>query len=234
MDFSNNESWRWLRAGKLKKETEGLIMAAQTQSLRKNALKARIEKSTSDAICRVCRQSEEIVDHIVSGCSKLAQKEYKQRHDCVARALHWDLCQKHEVQTSQKWYELQPKGVVETGSANIHLQTDAEIQARRPDIGIGDKSNKICFIIDIAIPGDTRVHQKEVAKIEKYNDLRRELQRLWKVKTKDVSIVIGAFGTVTKSLNCYLTEIGTSTKIQLIQKSTLLGTARILRKVLEI
>jgi len=44
--------------------------------------------------------------------------------------------------------------------------------------------------------------------MEKYTDLRRELQRLWKVKTKVVPIVIGVLGTVTKSLNGYLTEIG--------------------------
>ena len=168
-------------------------------------MKARIDKSTSDAMCRICRQSEENVDHIVSGCSKLAQKEYQRRHDCVARALHWDLCQKHEIQTSQKWYwyEHQPKGVVEIDSAKIlwdfNLQTDNEIQARRPDIVIHDKSNKICFIIDVAIPVEVRVHQKEVEKIEKYNDLRRELQRLWKFKTKVVPIVIDALGTVTKS-----------------------------------
>ena len=153
-------------------------MAAQTQPLGINALKARIDKSTSDAMCRVCRQSEETVDHIVSGCSKLAQKEYKQRHDCVAQALHLDLCQKHEIQASQKWYEHQPKRVVETNCAQIlwdfNLQTNNQIQARRPDKVIHDKSNKICFIINVAIPGDARVHQKEVEKIEKYNYLRRE------------------------------------------------------------
>ena len=59
------------------------------------------------------------MDHIVSGCSKLAQKEYKRRHDCVARALHWDLRQKYKIQTNHKWYEHQPKGVVETDSAKI-------------------------------------------------------------------------------------------------------------------
>ena len=179
MDFSDSESWRWLRAGELKKGTEALIMAAQAQSLRTNVWKARIDTSTSDAMCRVCRQSEETVDHIVSGCSKLAQKEYKRRHDRVVRALLWALCQKHEIQISQKWYEHEPKGVVEIDNAKIlwdfNLQTDNEIQARRPDIVIHHKSNKICFITDVAIPRDARVHQREVERIEKYNDLRREL-----------------------------------------------------------
>ena len=51
---------------------------------------------------------------------------------------------------------------------------------------------------------------------------------------KVIPIVIDALGVVIKSLNGYLAEIGISTKIPLIQRSTLLGTARILRKVLEI
>ena len=108
------------------------------------------------------------------------------------------------------------------------------IQARRPDIVIHDKSNKSCYIIDVAIPGDARVAQKEAEKIEKYIDLRRELQKLWKVKAKVVPIVVSALGTVSRSLNSYLNEIGVSSKIQVIQKSALLGTARILRKGLEI
>ena len=59
-------------------------------------------------------------------------------------------------------------------------------------------------------------------------------ERLWKVKVKVVPIVLGALGTVTNKLNSYLKEIGVNVTIQLIQKSALLGTARILRKVLDV
>ena len=53
-------------------------MAAQNQSIRTNLVKARIDKSQEgDSLCRVCRKVDESIDHIVSGCSKLAQKEYK-------------------------------------------------------------------------------------------------------------------------------------------------------------
>ena len=62
-------------------------MAAPTLSLRKEVLGVKIDKSTADSSFRVCKQAEETVDHIVSGCSKIAQKVYKRRHDCVARAL---------------------------------------------------------------------------------------------------------------------------------------------------
>ena len=109
---------------------------------------------------------------------------------------------------------------------DFNIQTVNEIQARRPDIVIHDKSNKSCYIIDVAIPGDARVAQKEAEKIEKYCDLRRELQKLWKVKAKVAPIIVGALGTMSRSLNSYLNEIGVSSKIQVIQKSALLGTAR--------
>ena len=61
-------------------------MAAQTQSLRTNTIKRKIDKTQEDPKCRMCKQKEETVSHIVSECPKLAQREYKRRHDCVAKA----------------------------------------------------------------------------------------------------------------------------------------------------
>ena len=234
----DEETWRWLKAGELEKETEGLLMAAQTQSLRTNAIKAKIDKSQDDPNCRMCKQSEETVCHITSQCPKLAQKEYKRRHDCVARSLHWNLCKQNAIECCSKWYEQQPDSVIETEQVRIlwdfTIQTDNTIQARRPDVVIVNKIEKTCHIVDVAIPGDERVLVKETEKIEKYDELRRELERLWKVKAKVVPIIVGALGTVTRNLNSYLKEIGVNVTIQLIQKSALLGTARILRKVVDV
>ena len=64
----------------MKRETESLIVAAQNQSIRTNLVKAKIGKSQGDPLCRVFRKVDESADQIVSGCSKLAQKEYKRRH----------------------------------------------------------------------------------------------------------------------------------------------------------
>ena len=35
-DHRNNETWTWLKEGKLKRETESLIVAAQDQAIRTN------------------------------------------------------------------------------------------------------------------------------------------------------------------------------------------------------
>ena len=78
----------------MKRETESLRVAAQNQSVRTNLVKAKIEKSQGDASRRVCRKVDESIYHIVSGCSKLAQKEYKRWHDKLAKIVHWKLARK--------------------------------------------------------------------------------------------------------------------------------------------
>ena len=76
-EVKSDKCWAWLQNGYLKRDAESLIVAAQNQSIRTNIFKARIDKSQGDFLCRVCRKVDESIDHIVSGCSKLAQKEYK-------------------------------------------------------------------------------------------------------------------------------------------------------------
>ena len=74
-EVRSDQCWAWRQNGDLKRETESLIMAAQNQSIRTNLVKARIDKSQGDSLCRVCRKVDESIDRIVSGCSKLAQEE---------------------------------------------------------------------------------------------------------------------------------------------------------------
>ena len=89
MDIVDDMSWAWLRNGTLKRETESLITAAQDQCIRTNYIKARIDKTLENSLCRMCGQKEETVMHIICECTKLAQKEYKKRHDLVGTAVHW-------------------------------------------------------------------------------------------------------------------------------------------------
>ena len=55
---------------------------------------------------------------------------------------------------------------------------------------IVNKESKVCVIIDIAIPCDIRVCEKETEKVEKYKDLRRNIAKIWKMK--ELKVVIGA------------------------------------------
>ena len=67
-------------------------MAAQSQPLTPNAIKTKINKTKSDPSCRLYKKNDETVNHLLSECPKLAQTEYKRRHDNVAKGIHWDLC----------------------------------------------------------------------------------------------------------------------------------------------
>ena len=61
---------------------------------------------------------------------------------------------------------------------DFSIQTDHVKEARRPDLVVVDKKRRTCKIIDFAVPGDSRIEEKEKEKIEKYQDLRRELQKI--------------------------------------------------------
>jgi hypothetical protein len=88
------------------------------------------------------------------------------------------------------------------------------------------------MLIDVAIPGDKNVIKKEAEKILKYKDLITEVQRMWNVKTKVTSVIIGATGTISKSFRKYLSSVPGKHDIKELQKTATLGTAHILREVL--
>ena len=107
------------------------------------------------------------------------------------------------------------------------------MEARRPDLILVDKQAKSCVIIDVAIPGDCRIHEKEIKKIEKYQNLKRELKRLWSLKKFGiVLVVLGALGCISKGFSGWMDTLGIKLNVGMVQKSVLLETARIFRKVL--
>ena len=112
-------------------------------------------------------------------CGKLAQTEYKGRHDNVAWYIHWQLCGKCGLERANRWYEQKPEGVVESKNFKIlwdfTFQCDRKIEARRPDIVFIDKKEREVVIIDVAILGDDRVKDKELEKLEKYQLLKDEI-----------------------------------------------------------
>ena len=86
----------------MQKETVGLILAAQEQALRTNSVKHNIDKTSETPLCRLRMNSTEIVRHIISGCKRLTQREYKKRHDKVALRVHWEMCRKYGIECTDK------------------------------------------------------------------------------------------------------------------------------------
>ena len=92
---------------------------------------------------------------------------------------------------------------------------------------------KRVWIIDVAIPGDARIEEKELEKISKYQDLKIEIERLWEKQTTLVPVVIGSLGAIRRDLRKHIRTIGLERiSPSQLQKTVLLGTAHILRKYL--
>ena len=88
------------------------------------------------------------------------------------------------------------------------------------------------MLIHVVISGDRNVIKKEAKKILKYKDLTIEIQRMWKVKTGMIPVIIGATGTISKSYRKYVSNIPGNHEVKELQKIAILGTAHTLRKVL--
>ena len=114
------------------------------------------------------------------------------------------------------------------------IQCDHIIEARRPDMVVVEKDSNKAIIVDIASPWDHRVYEKESEKVEKDQDLKREIRKLWGTRRVEVIlVVVDALSAVSKRLNTWLDNLGITINMGLLQKTALLGTARILGKVLE-
>ena len=100
-----------------------------------------------------------------------------------------------------------------------------------------DKKAKSCIIINVVVPGDCRIREKEIEKIEQYQNLEREreVKRHWSLKKIEVvPVIVGALGWISKGFSEWMDTLGIKLNVRMVQKSVLLGTARILRKVVDI
>ena len=123
----------------------------------------------------------------------------------MARYIHWQLGGKYELERANNWYKQKLEGVVKSDNFKIlwdfTVQCDRKIEARRPYIVFLDKKEREVVTIDVAIPGDDRVKDKGLEKLEKYQLLKDEIAKVWRMrKVIVVPVVIGALGAVSVSL----------------------------------
>ncbi|KAL4006508.1 quercetin 2,3-dioxygenase [Sarotherodon galilaeus] len=83
------------------------------------------------------------------------------------------------------------------------------VVANQPDTVVLDKQRKTAIVVDVAIPSDSNIRKKEHEKLKKYQGLREELEKMWRVKLQQIP--------------------GTTSEIS-VQKSAVLGTAKTLRR----
>ena len=113
------------------------------------------------------------------------------------------------------------------------IQTDHLIWARRPDLIIINKKETIYKIVDFTVLDDHRIKLKKSEKKDKYLKLARVLKKLWNTKVTIIPNVISAPGTFTKGLTKGPEKLEIRGRVETIQTTALLRSARILKRVLE-
>ena len=160
-------------------------MVAQEQAIKTNNIKAKIDKTQENSKCRMCGKTEESLNLVLSEWSKLAQKEYKRRHDQFGTKIHREACRRHGRKVKEKRYKHKAEVVMENDECKIlwdfTVQTDHEIHGRRPDVIAVQKDKNICLQIFLALMMD------ELEKIKHYQYLAQELRKIWNMEVLTTS-----------------------------------------------
>ena len=145
-NISYEKPWTWLRKGKIKLETESLRIAAQNYTIKTYRMKARIDKTQLNSKRRLCSDRDETINHILSECSKLAQKKYNTRHNWVGKVIHREMCKKFKFDHTKKWSMHNPARVQENNSLKLiwdfDVHTDHLISTNKLGIIIKKKRKK--------------------------------------------------------------------------------------------
>ena len=97
----------------LKGETESLLIATQNKVIRTNYVKSKTDKTQQNSKCWFWGYRDETINHIISECNRLAQKENKTRYEWLGKVIHWDLYKILKFDHTNKWYIPYPESILE-------------------------------------------------------------------------------------------------------------------------
>ncbi|KAL1446054.1 hypothetical protein WDU94_005517 [Cyamophila willieti] len=205
-NINKNVSFNWMKNGYLHPETEGFYTAIQDKVIRTRNYEKIILKNDITDKCRKCQQVGETIEHIMGGCSELANNMYLSRHNQVAKVVHQNLAIEHKlIKHTTPFYKYSPEQVIENDNAILYwdqpIQTDRSITCNRPDLILVNKRTQSAIIIDIAVPLTHNIIKTENEKLNKYQELKIEITRIWKLKSVIiVPIVMSTEGLVSKKI----------------------------------
>ena len=224
---------RKLNVAKKGKPEERNWISSNSNIIRTNYIKVRIDKTQQYSKCMLCGDRDKIINHIISECSNFIQREYKTRYDWVGKMIHLELCEKIRFDHTNKRYMHNPEYVLENETHKLlfEIQTYHPVSARWPDLLIVNK--KTCRIVDFTVPADQRVKLENSEKRKKYLKFVWELKKVCNVKATVIPIVIGVLYTFSKELVQGLEDLEIRGRVMTIQATALLRSARTLRRDME-
>ena len=139
--------------------------------------------------------------------------------------IHWHICKNVNIPVPENSWKHEPRAIIEnkdvvlTYDLMIPSNVNIENKALRLDIVLRNKKEKTALLIEISVPSNFGLNNTEIKKTNKYQDLKNEFKRSWKLKSINiVPVIIGATGIVKKNLTEILKTIPgniTTNKLQL-------------------
>jgi len=235
----------WLKCN-INPKKVGAIINMQEQMVETRAWKKNRGIDIQTDKCRLCGKCSEGVLHLASGCQLLAGTDYLNRHNNVLKVLMtaWAIENKL-LEEDQCWYKQKwEKGMVMENDAvkmawDFEYHMRKETTARRPDVTIEYKEQKLIQVIDMACPSDKNISDKVQEKLQKYQQLAYEIrERRPGYHVEIIPVVIGCMGGGATQLKEQIRRIMNGTERTLVQtwremlKTVLAETEGMIRKVL--
>ncbi len=203
----------WLREGKLKPETESVIVAAQDGVTPTKHHRASLPGGPQDPVCRLCGNHNETLGHLLSKCKAHEHKEYTGRHNSVLYLLTRAMAEKLKLKVPESLKV--PGGgircgVIESRDAtmlvDLCIPTDRQVKERKPDLVVRMVREKRIVIFEVAVAWDRGVEEREVEKRAKYGDLAADLAKQWEgYRVVIVPVVLGDLGLI-RNLRRYMAK----------------------------
>jgi len=176
----------WLKSH-VHSESESTILAIQDQAISTRVIQAKIMKlNIPSVMCRLCREHEESVVHLLAACPSLAATAYLYRHNLVAGVVHWHLMRVYGFPLcSTSWLTHRPPTVVKSSTVKIlwdfSLQSASHHLSNHPDIVLFDYDQKKIYFVEISCPADVNVLSKEQEKLQKYQALAYDYHLMYRM-----------------------------------------------------
>ena len=138
---------------------------------------------TDDGKCRLCNQHSETIEHLVAGCTKLANSEYLTRHNRALMLLAVTWAKQQELIDQEAiWYQQKrDRGtVLENDKAKLVWDFDFSLgittTIKRLDLILELKIDRKIWICDMAFPQQNNIDTKRAKKTTKYKQIAFEMR----------------------------------------------------------
>ena len=200
----------------------------------------KTKSQVTDEKCRLCGDSLENVQHILSGCSALAQTKYLQRHNNAFKILFFEVLRSLDLITKvEPWFsQVTPKPLYENEHAtalwDVPLFADTtQVKANGIDATVIDKTSKQVRVIEMSCPWLEIRESKDFEKTTRYSQLRLELtNRYPEYNVNQYNIIMDVLGGCSKEVEQNVEElVGDKCEsiIRQMQKVTLRSSLHIAR-----